>query len=197
MLQAVSKDTLDYGEINDILKTDMSLSYRMLKLANSPFFGFRSEITSILHAITLLGSQGVKRFVSLIALSATTEGKPSELALISLTRARMGEEIASSAGLQTEASPLFITGLFSMLDAMLDCTMEEAVDQLPISQDIKAALLGEKNKLRNLLDVIIAYEKGDWTAFSEAAALAGIREDAVPSVYTAAIAWANEVYQSM
>ncbi len=197
LLQAVFKDQCDYKKLNEIISSDISLSYRMLKLANSPFFGFRAEITSILHAITLLGHSGLKRFVSLIAVSAAAGDKPPELVLTCLARARMGEGIAPLIDLTNGADALFLTGLFSLLDALLDCPMEEAVAQLPIAQDIKSALLGDGNKLRNTLDVIVAYERGDWEQFSHLATMIKLREDLFPPVYASAIEWTTSICQLM
>jgi c-di-GMP-related signal transduction protein len=197
LLQSVFKDQCDYSELNEIVSGDMSLSYRMLKLANSPYFGFRIEITSILHAITLMGCSGMKRFVSLIAIGTSSSNKPTELAIACLVRARMGEEIAPLIGFADRASALFLTGLFSLLDALLDCSMKEALAELPIEQEIKAALLGDGNILRNALDAITAYERGDWDQFKKAARLIHLQEDNFPAIYASAIEWATDIFQSM
>jgi len=197
MLQAVFKDQCDYGELNKIISGDMSLSYRMLKLANTPYFGFRTEITSIRHAITLLGCSGLKRFVSLVVISSTIGNKPTELALTCLARARMGEEVASLIDHSNESAALFLTGLFSLLDALLDCSMEEALADLPISQEIKSALLGEQNVLRGALDAIVAYEHGDWDQFKHSASAIQLDEDSFPPIYASSIEWATKIFQSM
>ena len=197
MLQEVFKEDCDYGELNEIISSDLSLSYRMLKLANSPYFGFRKEITSIPHAITLLGSSGVKRFASLIAISAAMGNKPAELPLACLVRARIMEEIAPLIGFADKAPTLFLTGLFSLLDALLDCPMKEVLSELPIAHEIKSALLGEHNVLNNTLDATVAYERGDWEQFRDTAATIKLREDLFPPIYTSAIEWATDLFQAM
>jgi c-di-GMP-related signal transduction protein len=197
MLQAVFKDQCDYSELNEIISGDMSLSYRMLKLANTPYFGFRTEITSIRHAITLLGCSGLKRFVSLVVISSTIGNKPVELALTCLARARMAEAVAPLINHSDEAAALFLTGLFSLLDALLDCPMEEALADLPIAQEIKAALLGDQNTLRGALDAIVAYERGDWDQFKSAASAIKLDEDSFPAIYASSIEWATKIFQSM
>jgi c-di-GMP-related signal transduction protein len=197
LLQAVFKAQVNFLELNDIIGRDMSLSYRMLKLANSAYFGFRTEIRSILHAITLMGCGGMKKFISLIAISSSMRNKPAELTLVCLARARMGEELAPLCGASDMAAPLFLTGLFSLLDALLDCSMQDALTQLPIAQEIKSALTGEPNFPRKILDVIIAYERGDWDQFQCAAERIQLREELFPPIYTSAIEWAANILQAM
>jgi c-di-GMP phosphodiesterase len=87
--------------------------------------------------------------------------------------------------------------LFSLLDALLDCPMEEALADLPIAQEIKSALLGEQNVLRGALDVIVAYERGDWDQFKHSASTIKLDEDSFPSIYASAIEWATKIFQSM
>jgi c-di-GMP-related signal transduction protein len=197
MLQAVFKDQCDFFELNEIISEDMSLSYRMLKLANSPYFSFRTEISSILHAITLMGCGGMKKFISLVAIGSYSGSKPPELTLVCLARARMGEELAPLCGISDMAATLFLTGLFSLLDALLDCSMQDALAELPIAQEIKSALTGEPNLLRKVLDTIIAYEQGNWDQFKCAAESIHLQEELFPPIYTSAIDWAANILKSM
>jgi c-di-GMP-related signal transduction protein len=197
MLQAVFGEQCDYQELNEIVSSDVSLSYRMLKLANSPLFSFREEISSILHAITMMGCSGMRRFVSLFAVGTMADTKPPELILTCLARARIGERISPLIGLGDHAAALYMTGLFSLLDALLDRPMEEIVPELPVAEDIKSALLGEQNKLRAALDAIIAYERGDWGQFTDSAARIGLQKDLFPAIYTSAIEWATNLLRLM
>jgi c-di-GMP-related signal transduction protein len=197
LIQAIYKDPCDYKEISEIISRDMSLAYRMLKLANSPFFGIRGEVTSILHAILLMGSDWMKRFVSIVSIGTALNDKPAELALLSLTRARIGEEIAPLIGYAEGSAALFLTGLFSLLDALLDSPMEEILAELPIAQDVKNALRGEPNLLSGVLNTIIAYEKADWDQFSSWARKIGLKETLFPPIYTSSISWAKGIVESM
>lgn len=196
MLQAVFREPCDYGEICDIISSDISLSYKMLKLANSPFFGFRKEIKSIRHAITLLGQAGMRQFVSLLVVSNTGSALHSELAILGLTRGRMAEQMAFLIGCENEKGALFLTGLFSLLDSLMGCSMEEITEQLPIAQEIKDALLGAPNRLGKALHAIVAYERADWNEFARAAAHIGLPEERVPSIYAEAIQWASRIIRS-
>ncbi len=197
MLQEVCSEQCNYAKLNSIITADLPLAYRMLKLANSPYFGFRANITSILHAITLFGREGMKRFVSLIAISTTLGNKPMELGISCLSRGRMAEAVGPMVGRAADASSFFLAGLLSLLDAVLDCPMSEAVADLPISQEIKDALLGKPNQLREVLDTVVAYEQGDWEVFSSAAAKIQLAEEYFPGIYTSSIAWATNIIESM
>jgi c-di-GMP-related signal transduction protein len=193
LLQAVFKEQCDYRELNEIVSGDLSLTYRMLRLANSPYFSFQKEITSILHAITLLGCDGMKKFVSLVAIGTSLGNKSPELGFSCLIRAKMGEELAPRIGYAEALASPFLTGLFSSLDALLDCPMNEVVAQLPIAQDVKSALLGQRNILRATLDAIIAYERGDWDQFAQAAATLKLKEGEFPLLYSSAVDWAGKI----
>ena len=197
LLQAVFNEQCDLGELNRIISGDISLTYKMLKLANSPYFGFRTEITSIIHAITLLGYAGMKRFVSLVAISASLGNKPAELALTCLARARMAEGIAPLIGLAASAPTFFLAGLFSLLNALLDCSMADAIAELPIAKELKSALLGEPNIYRQTLDAILAYERGNWEQFRKGAAEIKLPENSFSEIYASSIEWASDVFHSM
>jgi EAL and modified HD-GYP domain-containing signal transduction protein len=107
------------------------------------------------------------------------------------------EEIAPLIGFADKAPTLFLTGLFSLLDALLDCPMKEVLSELPIAQEIKSALLGEHNILNNTLDATVAYERGDWEQFKDTASTIKLREDLFPPIYTSAIEWATDLFQAM
>lgn len=196
VLQAAFKIPCNYEELSSIISSDISLSYKMLKMVNSPFFGFRKEITSIRHSISLIGDAGMKRFVSLLVVSNSSKSKNPELAVIGLTRARIAEQIAPLIGLEADKGSLFLTGLFSLLDALLECSMEELLVELPIAAEIKDALNCVPNKLKKVLDVIVAYEKADWQGFSKAASTVNLKEEFFPPIYTNAIQWATDILQT-
>jgi c-di-GMP-related signal transduction protein len=193
VLHEVFKVPCNYAKLCSLISSDISLSYKMLRMVNSPFFGFRKEINSIRHSISLLGDNGMKRFVSLLVVSNSSKSKNSELAVIGLTRARIAEQMAPLIGLEADTGALFLTGLFSLLDALLECSMEELLVELPIASEIKDALNGLPNKFKQVLDVIVAYEKADWESFSKAASIANFKEELFPTIYTNAIQWVAHI----
>jgi len=196
MLQMIAKDDFTFEELNDVVRSDISLCYRVLRLMNSALFSFRPEITSTFHALTLLGRAHIRRFVSIVAVNLLSASKPSELALTAMIRAKLAEDMATRIGFAPRAPEFFLMGLFSLMDAMMDRPMQDVMADLPVSQDVKTALLAGDNAMRVTLDAIVAYETADWETLTEKAGRLGLDQDALPPMYAAAIKWAGELAQS-
>ncbi|MCL4439596.1 MAG: HDOD domain-containing protein [Firmicutes bacterium] len=194
-LEEVNRPEMDFDRLEGIIKRDVSLSYKLLKYINSAAFGFRSKIDSIKHALVLLGIQEIKNWVSLIILRGMGEDKPDEITTSSILRAKFGELIAPKVGLQERSSDLFLMGMFSMIDALISRPMTDILDELPIAEDIKRALLGKECRYLDLYELILAYEKGNWEEFSALAARIKLDEAEVPKIYLQSLAWANQVMQ--
>ncbi|MBI4714628.1 MAG: HDOD domain-containing protein, partial [Nitrospirae bacterium] len=120
MTQEIHKPDLDFDQIERVIKQDVSLSYKLLRYVNSAFFGWRQEIRSIKHALALIGEKEVKKWTSLVALASMGDDKPSELIVGAIVRARFCEAMAHRAGMADRSQELFLMGMFSMLDALLD-----------------------------------------------------------------------------
>jgi c-di-GMP-related signal transduction protein len=118
MLQTVSKPEVDSREIEDAIKSEASLCYRLLRYLNSAVFGFANEIHSVRHALAMLGESEVRRWVRLVVTLAAGQGKSTELVLSALVRARFCEQLSPK--VQHGDSDLFLLGLLSMMDAILD-----------------------------------------------------------------------------
>ncbi len=194
-LEEVNRPEMDFDRLEGIIKRDVSLSYKLLKYINSAAFGFRSKIDSIKHALVLLGIQEIKNWVSLIILRGMGEDKPDEITTSSILRAKFSELIAPKVGLQERSSDLFLMGMFSMIDALISRPMTDILDELPIAEDIKRALLGKECRYRDLYELILAYEKGNWEEFSALATRIKLDEAEVPKIYLQSLAWANQVMQ--
>lgn len=194
-LEEVNRPEMDFDRLEGIIKRDVSLSYKLLKYINSAAFGFRSKIDSIKHALVLLGIQEIKNWVSLIILRGMGEDKPDEITTSSILRAKFGELIAPKVGLQERSSDLFLMGMFSMIDALISRPMTDILDELPIAEDIKRALLGKECRYLDLYELILAYEKGNWEEFSALATRIKLDEAEVPKIYLQSLAWANQVMQ--
>ncbi len=141
ILNEINKPEVSHEKFEAIIKQDVSMTYKLLRFMNSAWFGFRAEISSIKHALVLLGPREFRKWVSLVALRNVADDKPPELVMRSITRAKVAEEIASRTNLSSKASELFLMGMFSFVDALTDMPIEEALAKLPISDDIRLALL--------------------------------------------------------
>ncbi len=162
LLQQVNQPNLDYDQLENILKEEVTLSYKLFRYINSAHFGFPNEIRSIRHALNLIGLCEVKKWLSLIAMSSMGKDKSEELVLSSLFRANFCESLAALVGLEERASELFLMGLFSRLDAFLDQPLSAILSKLPVIEDIKNALLGKRGLWGQVFELAVFYERGDW-----------------------------------
>jgi EAL and modified HD-GYP domain-containing signal transduction protein len=148
---------VSYDRLEEIIKQDVSLTYDLLRFINSAWFGLRYKITAIKHALVLLGPKEIKKWFALVTLQSMGTEKPSELLLRCMTRAKMGELMAPLVGMRSHAPGLFLMGMFSVIDALVDAPMPAIVAKLPLDDQIKGALLGHSNLYRTVLDAIVSY----------------------------------------
>jgi EAL and modified HD-GYP domain-containing signal transduction protein len=194
ILSEINKSEVDFQDIENIIKQDVSLSYKLLRFINSAYFGLHQPVQSIGHALTLLGMKELKKWVSLTALSRLADDKPDELVVTSLIRARECELLATELGLADIGSELFLMGMFSLIDAIINRPMSEILGQLPLSEETKAALLGGSNLFRDILVTIVSYERGDWSRFSEYAQRVHLREGVVAGIYHESVKWVDQIF---
>jgi EAL and modified HD-GYP domain-containing signal transduction protein len=192
LISEAQKPEPDFGEVEKIVKQDMTLSYRLLRYINSAYFGFKVEIRSIKQAVVLLGAREFSRWATLIAMSGLSDGKPTELFCVALTRARFLEQLAAPLGLGKHAEDLFLVGMFSLLDAAMDRPFDELLDDIPVSCDVKDALAMRGGPFLKALRGVLCFEKAQWAAFfKELPALAQL-EFSAPNAYISSVAWANK-----
>ncbi len=190
MLQAVSA-ALDLPAIEKLIKSETSICYRLLRYINSAMFGFRSEIHSVRHALAILGESEVRRWVRLVATVGAGQDKTSDLVLCALVRARFGELLSPL--VPHGESDLFLLGLLSLLDAMLDMPMAEVLAKIPLDHETKAVLLGQPSLLRPIYQLMLAHESGEWEAARALEAQLALLPDDVAGFYWQAQQWAREV----
>jgi EAL and modified HD-GYP domain-containing signal transduction protein len=175
-----------------IISQDVTLSYRLLRRINSAAYGIRGTVSSVSEAVLLLGVDDLRRWASLLFLATLSVNKPPELVVESALRARFCESLAADTGLADHREDLFIVGMFSLLDAMLDRPLSELVAELPLAPAVKAALLGESNPFRRVLECAVAYISGDWTNLPGLVATLGLAEDTLPTRYREALIWVQK-----
>ena len=163
LLKEVNRQDFDFSAIINVISSDTNLVHKLLTYINSVGIGLTYHISNLRQAAVLLGSGGMRRWVTLISLQTFSEDKPPELFTISLLRAKFCELIAHEIK-RPDLTPDtgFLLGMFSLLDVLLSQPMEEVLKEVGLSSELNAALLGEDNILRHVLDLVIAYEQGDW-----------------------------------
>lgn len=196
ILQEVHRAELDFRRLEQIVKLDLSLSYKLLRYINSAAMGRRSSISSIKQALDMLGEREIKRWISLIAMAGLGADKPEELVTHAVIRAKFCELLAPSFRLESRAEDLFLMGMFSLVDAILDRDLQSILVDMPIDDEIKSALLGEKCSLKEVYDYMLDYEKADWEKLVDESQDMGFvsPETILPRLYLNAVNWAEKSF---
>jgi EAL and modified HD-GYP domain-containing signal transduction protein len=191
MLAAVSQPELDVRQIENLVKGEASLCYRLLRYLNSAAFGFAAEIHSVRHALSILGEREVRRWIRLVATLAAGQGKTTDLVLAALVRARFCELLSPK--IQHGESDLFLLGMLSLMDTILELPMQQVLDSIPIDQESKTVLLGGAGRLRPFYQLMLAQESGEWKAVSELSAQLHLKESDVAACHWESMDWARQV----
>jgi EAL and modified HD-GYP domain-containing signal transduction protein len=161
-LAAVTAPDASFEDLEAAITSDVGLSLKLLRYVNSAFFALPRTVESVREALTLLGTATVRRWATVVALAAASDA-PEELVELALQRARMCEVLGGSQDLDG-ADAAFTVGLFSVADALLDAPMEDVLETLPFSDEIRDALLRRAGPKGELLSAVVAYERGDFPA---------------------------------
>jgi c-di-GMP-related signal transduction protein len=191
MLTAVSQRELDVREIENLVKSEAALCYRLLRYLNSAAFGFANEIHSVRHALAILGEREVRRWIRLVATLGAGQGKTTDLVLSALVRARFCELLSPK--IPHGDSDLFLMGMLSLMDTLLEIPMSQVLDSIPIDQETKAVLQSGASRLRPFYQLMLAQESGEWKTASELTAQLHLSESDVADCYWQAMQWAREV----
>jgi EAL and modified HD-GYP domain-containing signal transduction protein len=191
MLTAVSQRELDVRALENLVKSEAALCYRLLRYLNSAAFGFTAVIHSVRHALSILGEREVRRWIRLVATLGAGQGKTSDLVLTALVRARFCE-LLSPKVLHPD-SDLFLMGMLSLMDSILELPMQQVLDSIPIDDESKAVLLGCPSRLRPFYQLMLAQESGEWKAVSELSGQLHLSESDVANAHWQALHWAREV----
>src|SRR3954463_7635892 len=191
MLQEVSRAELDVPGLEKLVKAEASVCYRLLRYMNSAAFGFKKEIHSVRHALSLLGERDLRRWVRLVAAVGAGQDKTSDLVLSALVRGRFGELLA--ARVQHGDSDLFLLGLLSLIDAMLEMPMSDVLDKIHVDYETKAVLLGEPSELTPVYQLILAHESGAWASAAVLSEKLSLNPEDVAECYWEAQQWAREL----
>ena len=188
---------LTIDSLEHLIKHDTSLCYRVLRTVNSAGYAQHRRVESIRQALVLLGVDTVRRWTSLWVLAGLSTGAQQELVVMSTVRARCCELLAGRAAGDEAASMGFLLGMCSMLDAILERPIECVLAELSLPEETGAALRGEDNGARRLLDCAVAYERGEWERSLQLADRAGIDSASLPTAHREALRWAADFHRPL
>jgi EAL and modified HD-GYP domain-containing signal transduction protein len=190
LMAALTRKPLNLDEVIGIVRMEASICYRLLRLANSPLWGIRNDITSVRNAFMVVGEDRFRALVSVAASCVLGQNKTPALISLSLERARFCELLAPRVG--ENSSEQFMLGLLSLLDAVLEVPMESIVRSLPLRPEAKAALMGEANPAAVPLCLIRSFESGNWGRCAQASDVLGVSEETLAGLYLESVRWATE-----
>lgn len=196
VIQELNQPEPIYDKISGVIERDLALTFKLLRLINSPAFFTNSKISSVKHALVLLGFKEIRKWIMVVMLRDAGKNKPDEILKICLVRAKMAEMIAIMSGMDRRKNEMFIMGLFSMIDTLMDQDLYTLIDSLPLEDDIKLAMIGKPNKLHEMFMVVVSYEKGNWDSLLEECESLGIAFKEIPNIYYNSLRWADKIFSS-
>lgn len=191
LLSEISQNDIALNRITKIFERDINLSYKLLRYSNSAAFLRKNKISTIKQALIVLGTNEIKKMLSLLFAAQVSTNKPKELLRLALSRARFLELLAIQNKHKEDTSMAFLTGMMSLMDAILDESMQSVMQTLPLSDVIKVALLNDEGVLAQYLNLIKFYERANWSAADEIITELNLG-NSVPDLYYEALSWANE-----
>ena len=192
LMNTVNDEDYELTQAADIIGRDTALVLSLLEMVNR--ISVNSQITSIRHAAAILGQKELKKWINTVITKELCADRPNEITRISLLRAKFAECLAPSFGLELKASELFLMGLFSVLDIILNVPLEEGLARVNVSKDISDALVSHKGDLADVYDFILAYENADWQEACRWLVMKDISMDTVYQAYIEAVCWYREVF---
>ena len=189
-LRELQGSDLSFDRLEKVIKRDVSLSVKLLRYLNSANFYWRSNVTSLKHALVLLGERPFRKWASLIAVVGISSDNPHELVASCLMRAHFCESLCRTTGRANLELDGFLVGMLSALDALVGRPMNEILDEIAVSPQIGAAILDTSTELGKIRALVMAYETARWDVVTETAKQLSIAEDQLPDLYQQSLKWA-------
>ncbi|MBQ7147904.1 MAG: HDOD domain-containing protein [Pseudobutyrivibrio sp.] len=192
LMTVINQSDFDLEDVANVVAQDPALSIELLKIANR--LTINSNIRSINQATALLGQKEIRRWLNTTLFNELAAGKPNEITRLSLVRARFAENLAAAFDYAMRKDELFLMGLFSLLNLILDMPMEKALEQVGVSAEIKKALISGDGIFAPQLEFLLSYEAGDWQEVSRLMVLHEIEMHVVYDAYVEALKWYGDMF---
>lgn len=192
LLNIVNAPDFDLTDAADTISHDTALVISLLGMANR--MSVNSEITSIRHAAAMIGQKELKKWINSAVTKELCVDKPSEITRMSLVRAKFAENLAKSFEMAQLDQELFLMGLFSVMDVILDEPMEDALQMVKVSKNISEALINHTGDLYAVLNFIMEYENASWQEVSRLIIMNDMDTDTVYRAYVEAVSWFKDLF---
>ncbi|MDR0310917.1 MAG: HDOD domain-containing protein [Acidobacteriota bacterium] len=193
LLRLLLKKDFHFDDVADVVKHDVALSYRLLQFVNSAHFGFRAVISNIQQALVVLGTAEVRKWMTLICLVDLNRDKTPELTRMSLIRARFFELVAPFIGKSSHTETLYLLGMFSLMDTIMEMPMTEVFTQIRVDESVSDPLISRSGGDYELLRLIELYEHGDFDAAAAQAEALSLPENRLAKAYMEAVQWTTQL----
>ena len=198
LMVAVTKDEPDLDEIESIVSRDVSLTFSLLRLVNSAYFALRNRAKSVKQALVILGLGQLKQWIYLLSFKQDDGTMPDELVKISFLRATFASELIDGLNnMPISKSEAYLMGMFSTLGKLMQMPLEEVLEQLPIGDEVKDALLKQEGKAGTLFKLILSYERADWKTMAICAEELGIQQSHIAQKYFECVESVNSIWESL
>lgn len=188
LLNQVNQDDFEFDRFTKVVQRDTSLAIQFLRMVNSSHVR-TNKITSLRHAAALIGQNEIKRWITTAVASSLSQAKPGEITRISLLRAKFCENVAGLFEMGVHSENLFLMGLFSVLDVILEMPIEKALELVFVPESVKTALTVGNNDFGQVYNFIKSYEQGDWTEISRTALLRNMKIADIYKAYHETLIW--------
>ncbi|AWB68919.1 histidine kinase [Saccharobesus litoralis] len=191
LLASASQPDINIKDISQIVERDVALSYKLLRFVNSSGFAHQQKISSLKQALAYIGETELRKFISLLAMADLNDDKSNELLNMSMIRARFCDLVAQKSQGKVSTQSAFLTGMFSLVDAMLDQKMDSILAKIPILDEIKSALTERKGRLAACLHLTQHIEQGHWEQAEALSIKLGLNMQTTNEIFLASIKWAD------
>lgn len=194
LLRELSDSCAEPSRLVDIIQTDLSISYRLLRYINSAFFGLQVKIDSIHRAVSMLGCKNLRQWLQIVILSDVNgTDKAQELVRMSAHRARFLQLLAEHHATPFDQDGMFLLGFFSLLDAILDQPMEQVLEEIPLDLAIESALVDPSSKDAVWIELLDELDRYNWDRLMKKTAELGLPFSLVSRLSAEASIWTNDV----
>ncbi|WP_174733036.1 EAL and HDOD domain-containing protein [Mesobacillus harenae] len=198
MIQMLSVTEPSIDALTELIERDLSLTFKLLKLINSPAYRPKSKIKSIRQAIVLLGLIEIQKWIYVLAVRESTGTKKmlsEEAVRLCLIRGKMCESVASMSAKPAPAASYFLTGMLSCMDTITGVPMDQILIDLPLQEDISEALKGKPNTYKETLDLALIAEKAEWSQINKRCKSMGFEAVDLFRAYGEAVNWSNRMLE--
>ncbi len=198
LMVAVTKEEPDVEEITRIISRDVTLAFSLMKLVNSAYFALRNQVKSVQQALVVLGLGQLKQWIYLLSFREESGGLQDELIQMSFLRANFCMELAKLVeNLPISPSEAYLMGMFSTLGIMMEVPLEDVLNEMPLSREVKLALTKSEGACGDLYNLVLSYQKADWKAISAYAQKLGIAENRLTQVYFECVEYVNQIWKEL